>query len=239
MILNIDTSEEDADKSNEAKRDHMLLSDKMALWNSKATEVETSANDNELFVGVPDVEETIDVPELFKYNKAVAESNSFKWLIETLRRELALRRDYDESGSCNHREVLRRKVIENLPTGKISKSRPPTTHSVAFRVPGWTLIGGAGFDRCRSDNLRYEAIVVTCCSEDAQAAYIDEYMEQTWPSTWRKILNLVHWVSVSDSESVYAGKLLFRATNESALTAVQIFCMTRPRYQYSLNTGPL
>ncbi|KAK1493285.1 hypothetical protein CTAM01_09429 [Colletotrichum tamarilloi] len=97
MILSVDASAEDADEIVEARRDHMLLSDKMALWISKATGTETSVDDDELFVGVTDVEATIDAPALFEYNKTVTESDSFKWLIESLRRELLLKRYFDES----------------------------------------------------------------------------------------------------------------------------------------------
>ncbi|KAK1990684.1 hypothetical protein LX36DRAFT_675746 [Colletotrichum falcatum] len=53
-----------ADESKKAKRDHMPLRDKMALWISKDTEIETSVNASERFVGVTDAEETIDTPEL-------------------------------------------------------------------------------------------------------------------------------------------------------------------------------
>ncbi|KXH34260.1 hypothetical protein CNYM01_01065 [Colletotrichum nymphaeae SA-01] len=207
LVLCVDTSTEDADKSIEARRDHMLLSDKMALWNSKATEVEISVKDNELFVGVTDEEEIIDAPELSKYNKTVIESNSFKWLIESLRRELALRRDFDESGGCNYHEILRRRVIENLPTGKISKNRPPSTHSVAFRVPGWAFLGSAEVNRHEPGRPPYDAIVVTCSSGDAQAAIIEDYMEQTWPSTWRTIFNLLRTVSRNPSGIVFADVL--------------------------------
>lgn len=236
MVLCVNASAEDADKSIEAKRDHMLLSDKMALWNSKATEVGTYVNENELFVGVTDEEDTIDTPELSKYNKTVIESKSFKWLIDSLRRELALRRDFDESEGFNHRESLRRKITENLPTGKISKSQPPTTHSVTFRVPGWALLDAAGLNLFRSESPLHEAIVITICSRDAQAASLEDYMKQTWPSTWRTIFNLVYWASVGVSGIVYAGKLLSWVSNEGILTAVQIFCMTRPRYQHLLKT---
>ncbi|KAG7045647.1 Ammonium transporter 1 [Colletotrichum scovillei] len=204
MVLCVNASAEDADKSIEAKRDHMLLSDKMALWNSKATEVGTYVNENELFVGVTDEEDTIDTPELSKYNKTVIESKSFKWLIDSLRRELALRRDFDESEGFNHRESLRRKITENLPTGKISKSQPPTTHSVTFRVPGWALLDAAGLNLFRSESPLHEAIVITICSRDAQAASLEDYMKQTWPSTWRTIFNLVYWASVGVSGIVYA-----------------------------------
>lgn len=236
MIISVDASADDADESNEVKIDHMLLSDKMALWTSKATEIETSVDEKELFVGVTDVEETIDAPILSTYNKTVVESNSLNWLIESLRRELTLKRDIDESEGCNHREIIRRKVMENLPTGKISKNRPPTTHSVIFRVPGWALLRRLQVDRYGSERPLYEAMVVTYCSGNAQAAIVEDYMEQTWPSTWKTIFNLLQTVSRSSSSGVHAGKLLFRAENELMFTEVQIFCMTRPGYQYRLNT---
>ncbi|KXH39653.1 hypothetical protein CSIM01_06708 [Colletotrichum simmondsii] len=207
MILNVDTSAEDADENNEAEKDSMPLSDKMDLWTSKATETETSVDDNELFVGVTEVEESIDAAELSKYNKIITESNSFKWLIESLRRELTLMRDFGESGGCDYRETLRRKVIENLPTGKISKTRPPNIHFVTFRVPGWELLSRAEVDRDGSESPLCEAIVVTCCSGDAQAAAIEDYMEQTWPSTWKTISNLLQKASLGQSGSVHADTL--------------------------------
>ncbi|KAI3558797.1 hypothetical protein CABS03_11437 [Colletotrichum abscissum] len=204
MVLCVDASAENADK-----RDDMPLSEKLALWDSKATEVGTSLSDNELFVGVTDEEDTIDTAELSKYNKTVIESKSFKWLIDSLRRELALRRDFDESEGFNHREILRRKILEILPTGKISKSRPPNTHSVTFRVPGWVHLGAAGLNLFRSESPLHEAIVITICSGDAQAASVEDYMKQTWPSTWRTIFNLVHWASVDDSGRIYEGISIF------------------------------
>ncbi|KAK1484393.1 hypothetical protein CABS01_13816 [Colletotrichum abscissum] len=210
MVLCVDASAENADK-----RDDMPLSEKLALWDSKATEVGTSLSDNELFVGVTDEEDTIDTAELSKYNKTVIESKSFKWLIDSLRRELALRRDFDESEGFNHREILRRKILEILPTGKISKSRPPNTHSVTFRVPGWVHLGAAGLNLFRSESPLHEAIVITICSGDAQAASVEDYMKQTWPSTWRTIFNLVHWASVDDSGRIYE-EILHDRTQVSA-----------------------
>ncbi|KAK1546216.1 hypothetical protein CPAR01_00183, partial [Colletotrichum paranaense] len=204
MILSVDASAEDADEIVEARRDHMLLSDKMALWISKATGTETSVNDDELFVGVTDVEATIDAPALFEYNKTVTESDSFKWLIESLRRELTLKRDFDESEGCNRREMIRRKVIESLPTGKISKNRPPTTHSVTFRVPGWALFRSSEEYTYGREWSVPNAVVVTHCSGDAQASMIVDYMEQTWPSTWLTIFNLLRTVSRSSDGIVYA-----------------------------------
>ncbi|KAK0372179.1 hypothetical protein CLIM01_10466 [Colletotrichum limetticola] len=169
MVLCVDASAENADK-----RDDMPLSEKIALWKSKATEVGTSPSDNELFVGVTDEEDTIDTAELSKYNKTVIESKSFKWLIDSLRRELALRRDFDESEGFNHREILR---------------------------PGLHLF--------RPESPLHDAIVITICSGDAQAASVEDYMKQTWPSTWRAIFNLVHWASVGDSGRIYKGISIF------------------------------
>ncbi|KAK1498124.1 hypothetical protein CCUS01_12900 [Colletotrichum cuscutae] len=214
MILSVGASAEDAGESIEAKRDHVLLSDKMALWISKTTGKEISVNDDELFVGVTDVEETIDAPELSKYNKTITESDSFKWLTQSLRRELTLKRYFDASEGCNHREMIHRKIIENLPSGKISKNQPPTTHSVIFRVPGWALLRRLEMDRYEFEGYLYKAVIVTNCSGDAQAAMIEDYMEQTWPSTWRPIFKLLQTVSCGPSGNVYAGKLLFWAGKE-------------------------
>ncbi|KAK2013402.1 hypothetical protein LZ32DRAFT_676155 [Colletotrichum eremochloae] len=207
LVLSVDAPTEDADESEKTNRDHMPLNDKMAMWISKATDMETSVNASELFVGVEDVEEAIDAPELSKYNKTITESHSFKWLIENLRRELALKRDNDESTDHNHREILRSKIMGCLPSGGISKARPPTTHYAAFRLPGWPLLDRANSDRCESEKLLDEAIVVTCCSGNAQAVSIVGYMEQTWPSTWEKILNLLQAVTRSAGGDVYTDTL--------------------------------
>ncbi|KAK1449109.1 hypothetical protein CMEL01_08424, partial [Colletotrichum melonis] len=225
MILSVEASAEDADEIVEARRDNMLLSDKMALWISKATGTETSVNDDELFVGVTDVEATIDAPALFEYNKTVTESDSFEWLIESLRRELTLKRDFDESEGCNRCEMIRRKVIESLPTGKISKNRPPTTHSVAFRVPGWAPFRSFEWYTFGRDWSVTSAVVVTYCSGDAQASTIVDYMRQTWPSTWLTIFNLLQTVSRNPDGIVYAD-ILYDKTQISVSSEHDILTMS-------------
>jgi hypothetical protein len=176
----------------------MSLLDKMTLWSAKSVEdVQFPTESDDLFDGVEDesdleLTEQMDLPTHYKL---ILESSAYKWFIENLKKEISLR------WSTKQPRIMidiRNRILNGLPTGVISKRRPPKTHEVKFHVQ---------MDikelQVRKYHARYNGTAfplfsdrfsITGDADEAQILTVRQYMSQTWPSAGIDILDLIEKV---------------------------------------------
>lgn len=194
------------------RKDDMSLREKMSLWSSKSKEANETVDDHELFQGVDDSfeEEDLDVSELINYNKVVLRSASFDWLMKSMEKELLLKMDTERPTLLHPIAPISQTILENLPTGLVSKSKPPVIHVVKLQFIAWPTIDqmSRGIAGQRPSTAAFESLAIACCDNDAQSLTIKEYMEQVWPMTWREIYNLL--VAALDDLllKTYVGKIV-------------------------------
>ncbi|KAH9226188.1 hypothetical protein K456DRAFT_1742962, partial [Colletotrichum gloeosporioides 23] len=176
----------------------MSLEDKLKLWWGEAR-CSTGPIDEYRCRDVKDLssgedDEDLGNIEASSHNKTVLESGAFRWLVRSLRNEMALQEDYDSIRGHDSRVDIRKKILRQLPTGKISKSRPPTIHKVMVRLCKWPMIThnkSGRSDTDHSDTRTFDSMIVVCCGGNLQMLSIKQYMKQTWPSTWYQVMSLL------------------------------------------------
>ena len=172
----------------------MSLVGKMAWWYSKAAlDQELIRNPEELFDGVKDDEdESNSFAEFSTHSNVILESAAFKWLVDSLRKRSLLQWDTSTHIAVND---IRRKILEALPSGKISKRQPPRDHQVTFRLKWGHILNQqrreleTGVTEHGSRIL--ESGVITVCYGKAQAASVRQYLSQTWPWSWEDVFRLL------------------------------------------------
>ncbi|KAK4031555.1 hypothetical protein C8A01DRAFT_21245 [Parachaetomium inaequale] len=157
--------------------DKMSLSEKMKLWDSKATtDQEPIPNSDTLFHGVEDDDESINLAGLSGYSNVISGSRALAWLVASLGQRSLLQWGSDGMGDLAVNKI-RQTILKSLPTEKISKREPPRQHTVSFRLK-WDHIMNQPLQE-RTDRLN--TMVITVCSGNAQVTSVDKYMHQTWP----------------------------------------------------------
>jgi len=178
--------EDEPDRSQEHLGDMSLL-DKMSMWNSKDGQDHTTHQNEDLFEGVKDdEEESIDQSELSAYHNIIVDSSAYKWFLANLVNDSILK-----LGTLQPR--IRQRILDELPTGKISKRRIPDIHEVSFELE---------WDDAIEESLRNElpeqgklsdlsfrpSIILTGSPQEAQGLTIQQYLAQTWPSIGLQLL---------------------------------------------------
>lgn len=191
----------------------MSLEDKLRLWWGEAR-FSTGPIDEYRCRDVKDLssgedDEDLGNIEVSSHNKTVLESGAFRWLVRSLRNEMALQEDYDSIRGHDSRVDIRKKILRQLPTGKISKSRSPTIHKVMVRLCKWPMITHnepGTSDTDHSDTRTFDSIVVVCCGGNSQMLSIKQYMKQTWPSTYYQIMSLLQYPRNDHGANTFVGK---------------------------------
>jgi hypothetical protein len=167
--------------------DKMSLSEKMNLWDSKATtDQEPIPSSDTLFHGVEDDDESINLAGLSGYSNVISGSRALAWLVTSLGQRSLLQWGSDGMGDLAVNKI-RQTILTSLPTGKISKRQPPRQHTVSFRLK-WGHIMNQPLQE-RTDRLN--TMVITVCSGNAQVTSVDQYMHQTWPWSGNLALDLL------------------------------------------------
>jgi hypothetical protein len=185
----------------------MSLAEKMIWWHSKASmDQNLTRNPEDFFDGVKDDEDESNIlAKLSVHSNVILESAALKWLVDSLRTRSLLQWDTSTDLAVND---IRRKILEALPSGKISKRQPPRDHQVTFRLK-WGHI----LNRQRREleagvtehgRLILKSGVITVCSGKAQAASIRQYLSQTWSWSWEDVFGLLQ---VATRVGVHSGNL--------------------------------
>jgi hypothetical protein len=164
----------------------MSLFDKMSMWNNKSGEMDTIAENDELFEGVRDVDDEItNEVDLSMYNGIILKSPSYEWLLSSLKKERSL-----QWGSRH----IRQKILDRFPTGTISKRRPLGVCEVTFNLQlDDTTDGGNGLftKLITSEILLSKLIAVTGYQKQSQALTVEQYLHQTWPTYSLQLLDIL------------------------------------------------
>lgn len=170
----------------------MSLLDKVTMWQQKATEDNSVIENDDLYQGVKDdVEEIIDEVNLQLYRNTIFNSAAYEWLLANLERESYLQ--WNATQPLVMTGSIRSRILDMLPTGTISKRRPPTVYEVKFDFSWGTGIKTelgrelrdrldiSGWSLEKFLNLFDGLVSVTGSPEEAQLLSIRDYMRQTWP----------------------------------------------------------
>jgi hypothetical protein len=135
--------------------------------------------------------------ELSVGHEALRNSETYKWLISTVRRKIHMS-GIQPTNMEAHRQWLL-KMLENVTRAqapehsRVSRHRRPVVYTVKFQLP-WNLIGFLQNREYAGENLhRYIGRVITLSGDhqSVQALPCKEYMEQIWPSTGADFIRLL------------------------------------------------
>lgn len=119
-------NEEDEPDRTHGHDGDMSVLDKMSMWMSKAEQDHSAQPKGDLFEGVKEVEEdSINQVELSGYHSIIVESPAYKWFLTNVANEFNL-----QLGTPQPR--IRQRILDELPTGTISKQRNPYTYEVTI-----------------------------------------------------------------------------------------------------------
>ncbi|KAK0374258.1 hypothetical protein CLIM01_08398 [Colletotrichum limetticola] len=210
----------------------MSVEDKISLWNSKVGVSCPSPPQQDRFQGIEDTEEDALGPvPISEYRDIVLKGNPFKCLVARLNNEMILQWDQDNSKNNNVRKEIRQKILECLPTGRISKKHSPKIHQVRFRLLGWPFTPASVWHPANYEaevlapQSISESLIVAYCTEGSQATTITNYLKQVWPSSWNSLYDVLqihpvingsgdyvsdktHTVAVEDDPSTFLGARL-------------------------------
>lgn len=187
----------------------MSLLDKMSMWNNKSSEIDTVAEDDELFEGVRDDDDEItnDVG-LSTYHGIILKSPSYEWLLSSLRKECSLQWGLRQPRIMV--ENIRQTILDKLPTGTISKRRPLSACEITFALQ-WDDTMDRGnelfWKPITSEIKLSELITVTGCQEESQALTIEQYLSQAWPTYGLQLLDVLQ-KAIACHDHQYSGKIL-------------------------------
>ncbi|RMZ81238.1 hypothetical protein DV736_g6655, partial [Chaetothyriales sp. CBS 134916] len=210
----------------------MALEEKMLMWREKLADDPVVFSDTR-FEGVEG--EADYLPELTTfpvYNKIIIKSEAYKWFITSLKKEFTLQ--WTATRPRVMIEDIRRKILNQLLTGKISKRRAPDAHTVTFdldwRVQMRKRLQGKFQGPTGSGQSLVEFITVTGSPEEAQVLTIEQYLTQTWPMNGQELLNVLQ--ETIDSHPCHSSVTFPDSTRiEAKIVASRLFVTaTGPAY---------
>jgi len=158
----------------------MSLAEKMALWVDKEEISQERLDD--LFDGVDgDEDDKLDVPELLGYRNILTGSPPYEWLMSALRREL-------QGSGANFPDLeIRNQILEVLPSGEVSRHRPPRAYEVTFEL-SWDTLARCGFGKRLSDT-EVSVDDEKCGCESSMTVL--RYVQDRWPSSGTQLVFLL------------------------------------------------
>jgi hypothetical protein len=180
--------------------DNMSVVDKMRLW-AKLNEGGVSEADvSERFEGVKDDEDEV-IP---LFGKTTLTSAAYDWFISRLRRECSLQ--------SSNQDRIGQKVLQRLPSGKISKHQAPKTHRVTFRLLWESIRTCLLGDRNRKEGSQsthriHDRYTITTSSGLVQVLTVQDYFKQTWSSDALTLVDMLETVSRGYEGKLYRGMI--------------------------------
>ncbi|KIW19068.1 hypothetical protein PV08_03358 [Exophiala spinifera] len=188
--------EDNGESGSDRKTTDMSLDDKMRMWESKAgTDHTDPANHDDLYTGVEELEDEPPVlTDLSLYNSIIRDSYAYKWFLTSLQTESVLQ--CSETQPCIMIDDIRRKIMDEFPTGRISGRRGPHAYEGQFHLR-WSGKTEQRFLRkthkqpTGSQKSYADLITITGSIEEAQLLTIREYLGQTWPGRGCRLLDVI------------------------------------------------
>jgi len=182
----------------------MSVADKMKMWSSKAKENHPVAERDDLFKGVKDEDENILGIDLAVYQQAILNSPAYEWFLSSVRKELSLQWSTNQPPVMI--ENIRKKILEKLPTGILSKRRALGACEVQFDLQ-WEdeKEGDLSHELYIQLTKAENSLVLTGSPKVAQELTIREYLSQTWFTNGSRLLDVI-LEAVHDSDYTYSGE---------------------------------
>lgn len=165
---------------------------------------------SDLFVGVEGKEaEGEEFASHDDYFKAVKSSAAYGWFINSFRKECTFQ--WSKTPTRVMVDNIRQTILGQLPTGRISKRHLPCVHRATFKISWLPFIsrlchGHNGRQATVNWGIRIcDLVTITWAAGEAQAATVDEYFKQTWPSGGSTLLSLLQNV-FEDTCSLHSSK---------------------------------
>lgn len=176
----------------------MSIDDKMTMWGARSREEPREPESSDCFVGVSEDEidqhEAVTQPELSLYKQTILDSPAYQWLVDSLFRESSFH--WDDTQPRILVEV-RQKIVDELPTGVISRKREPNNHKVTFQLSWRALQDRLQYERSIRNvgprDALFTSIVFTGSSDhEIQATTVEQYLVQTWGTGGTQLLLVLH-----------------------------------------------
>ncbi|PMD33003.1 hypothetical protein L207DRAFT_639742 [Hyaloscypha variabilis F] len=163
----------------------MSVFDKMNMWIRKAGQENSVHPNTELFEGVQDeAEDPTNERNLSTYYKNILDSPAYEWFLENMAKESILKLE-------TPRPRIRQQILDQLPTGTISKRRTPKFYEIIFELE-WQHDMELGLQHellVESQRQTQPSIVMTGSPWKAQGLSMKHYLAQTWPMTGLQLLD--------------------------------------------------
>jgi hypothetical protein len=180
----------------------MSVLDKINMWSSKDEQDHSVLPNTELFEGVrDDDEDPIDQSDLSAYHKIILDSTAYKWFLWNVATEAIIELETSQPR-------IRQHILDNLPTGTISRRQTPKAYEVVFDLE---------WNHAMEERLQYElleelkrpvqpfrsSIIITGSPLQAQGLRIKQYLAQTWPMTGLQLLDALEKATTNPTKHSY------------------------------------
>ncbi|KUJ16939.1 uncharacterized protein LY89DRAFT_733938 [Mollisia scopiformis] len=180
----------------------MSIADKMKMWSSKAEEDHPLSERDEFFKGVKDEDEIIPEIDLAVYQQVILNSPAYEWFISSVRKELSIQCSTNQPPVMI--ENIRRKILEKLPTGVLSKRRALGACEVQFELRWENEKEGELPNELYTQLTQVEnSLVLTGSPKVAQGLTVREYLSQTWLANGSRLLDVI-LEAVHDTEDTHS-----------------------------------
>ncbi|KAK1636373.1 hypothetical protein BDP81DRAFT_450268 [Colletotrichum phormii] len=177
--------------------DEMSVKDKMSLWEGQQNLDRTPPPHYTQPEGHGGTRDQLELSTGEINHEAILKSQAFDWLLEYLERQASLWWDDNDLGTCVQEEIQRK--ILNLFTFERGEKNPSKIQKIKFQLPDWPLPGGGSKEQLSPHNdtakslrqVTLESTIIVCCADKSQMMTIRDYMNQTWPSSWKQAFDLL------------------------------------------------
>ncbi len=193
----------------------MSVSEKMALWSRSEADFATPIDDDLPYTGdgqdhdseasAEEVQENEENAEIASYKNLVISNNPlYQWLLFSAGKSISL----TYSSDPGPRQDIKKTILEKLPTGAISKYKPPDIYEIEFQLL-WNvsalLVGQNLQSKEALDALVADTITLNGDTSNFQALSYRDYLNQTWLLTGEAIMALLKGAILDQGGSRLSG----------------------------------
>lgn len=186
--------------------DGMTVMDRIGLWIRKQNEeIGLEPKHDGLFEGVGDIEEEDIVSNAYmaKYRNVVLSNTSYKWFIESLRKQLSL--DWpggsDDLTEANSHRPIYQSIKSRIPPDKISKRKPPEIHLARFGIQMHPDV----FHYLEAGSIADIMTLTSSAPNVVQALPVRDYLGQTWGSEGLRLAGIIQKAFDGEYGAVHTG----------------------------------